>query len=130
MILPGRPSDVLLTGVSAMPLVGTLGRAELEFTAALIVRALQRKGDTWDDSVDMDDIKTAIALDKKEKHELAEVWSMPFHGLDARGLVAAGFAKWDQPGKRGDRIYLTTKFFEALSTARICHLKLETGKPT
>ena len=39
-----RPSDVYL-GVP--PLVGTMGHAEREFAAALIVRACQVNGDAW-----------------------------------------------------------------------------------
>lgn len=84
-----KPSNVVL---ARPPLVATMGRAELEAGAALIVRTLQRNGDTWR-VVTMDEVVQAIDADIAENVEpIASLNRNPFLRPDVRGLAKDGFA--------------------------------------
>jgi hypothetical protein len=59
MTMSFKPTDVYL-GIP--PLVGTLGRAEAEYSAALYVRVCQQRGNAWA-PVTWSDVKKAMQCD-------------------------------------------------------------------
>ncbi len=86
-----RPSDVVLAG---MPLVDTMGRAEAEAAATLLVRACQSLGDAWQD-IEPRAIGEVIKADLAAGREpLASLNRNPFFRPDAHELVRRGFAEW------------------------------------
>jgi len=107
---PGfRPSDVVL---GTPPLVDTMGRAEAELAAALIVRACQVRGDAWQ-AVSPDAIVKVIQEDVAAGRE--PVTSMnrnPFWRPDAHDLVKRGGAEW--VGAEGVVLRLTPKGLASL----------------
>lgn len=106
-----KPSDVSLLD-SMPPLVDTMGRAEAEAAAALIVRTCQARGDAWQD-VGPRAIGEVIRADLEAKRE-------PFHSLnhnpffrpDPSSLVKCGCAEW--VGQPGGAVRFTAKGFEGL----------------
>lgn len=92
-----KPSEVVLG--PDVPLVGTLGKAEFEHAAAMLVRACQVLGDKWQ-PVDPDE---GIEVFRKDVEAKTAPWvhlnTNPFFQPDFRGLVEAGFANWTGPNK-------------------------------
>lgn len=91
------PSQVYL---AAIPLCATMGRAESEFAAALIVRTCQLLGDEWR-SVSPRQIGEMLRDDLEAKREpMASLSHNPFFRPDVWELVSRGFAQWiGEPGK-------------------------------
>lgn len=91
---PGfRPSQVSLGGCFP-PLVDTMGHAEAEAAAALLVRACQVQDDAWQD-VDGEAIGRVIAEDLKNgTRPLCSMVTNPFVKPSMRDLVERGFAEW------------------------------------
>jgi len=105
-----KPSDVVLTGV---PLGGTLGRSEVEFAAAIIVRTCQANGDTWT-PVGRAEMAAVLHEDVETKREPVASWDRnPFLHPDFRDLVARGLAAWIAPHP-DSRIQMTEKGLVAL----------------
>lgn len=88
------PSQISLDGL--LPLVGTLGRAEREFAATLLVRVSQAKGDQWQ-FVSPRTIGEVMNADLKAGNQPLERLSrnpfVPFP--DFRDLVNSGFAEFE-----------------------------------
>jgi len=91
-----KPSDIALF---VPPLVGTLGKSEIEGAAALIVRACQDHGDAWQ-AITPKQIGETMKKDIAEsKQPFCALMKNPFFQADVWKLVAEGFARWaDQPG--------------------------------
>lgn len=112
---PFKPSQVFLNAVP--PLTATMGRAEREHAAAMLVRVCQVLGDEWQ-SVE------PVTLGRVIRDDLAagvEPWKSlntnPFFRPDFHDLVATGFAEWREkaPGTPGGPpIAFTPKGIEAL----------------
>ncbi len=106
-----KPSQVFLTPV---PLCGTMGHAEREFAAALIIRACQVNGDTWH-AVTTQEIGRMIEAIQKDR--AADPWlfdflTNPFIKFDVYELVEHAYARWTgEPGK--SPVELTDRAFEA-----------------
>jgi len=84
---PFRPSDVVL--MPHVPLIGTMGRAEVEAAAGWMLLALRDKGDFWA-RVDSAELQAVL-----ENHADSMGWlTNPFLVPDFRDLVARGFAKF------------------------------------
>lgn len=87
-----KPSDVFL--VAFPPLVGTMGKAELEAAAAMLVRACQVNGNEWSPRSPMD---VGLAL-KADIDAGVEPWTSlnrnPFFRPDFRTLIDSGFARY------------------------------------
>lgn len=102
-----RPSDVLLL---ALPLVGTMGRAEREYAAALVVRACQVLGDSWQ-PISPKQLGEVIAGDLAAKREpLTGLNRNPFLFPDFPDLIALGFVERTPEGQ----VAFTVKGLEAL----------------
>lgn len=98
------PSEVVL---HAIPLVGTLGRTEREMAAALIVRACQVNGDTWQ-PVTPKMIREMLERDAADGVEpMASLNRNPFARPNFWELVAEGYASGD-PAKH-EPLALTEK---------------------
>lgn len=111
IVPPFRPSQVILR--VPLPLVATMGRAEREQAATLIVRACVREGDTWK-PVTLKQIGAAGAADIEEQIEpLYSLRANPFFNPDFRDLVAHGFASCTF--ESGSPIELTPRAFEAIA---------------
>lgn len=107
-----KPSEVVLRPV--IPLMATMGRAERELAAAMIVRTCAVKGDAWQ-PVGPATIGEVIRADLDAK---LEPWtglnSNPFcPSPDFRDLVKHGFARWTAGDDKGP-LELTAKGIEAL----------------
>lgn len=111
-----KPSQVDL---AAPPLVGTLGHAEMEFAAAMIVRACQVHGDAWQ-AVSWDQIQSAMYADMTaERPPFAALMRNPFFQPDVHELVAKGFARWTgEPAGRAPVELLPPAFEKMLSWVR------------
>jgi len=98
-----QPDEIL---VDVLPFVGTLGYAELEHAAAVIVFLCQREG-AWVAA-------TEKMVDKHQHVEPLATWvGSPFFKPDLLALVAAGYATRTQdPGGVG--FALTDAVFEKL----------------
>lgn len=115
-----KPSDIVLRNP---PLVGTMGRAECEFAAAVIVRTCQIKNpDEWQ-PVTPGDVGAMITHD--QKHRIEPMYSCcnnPFFRPDFDRLVESGFARWiGEPADVRDRkgpIELTTEGITAAAKHR------------
>lgn len=106
-----RPSDVDLRR-SFPPLVGTMGHAEAEFAATLIVRVCQVRGDAWQD-VGIDAIGEVITADLgAEREPLHSMNRNPFCGANPHDLVKRGCAEW--VGEPGGTLRFTQKGFAGL----------------
>lgn len=92
-----RPSQVLLAG---LPLCNTMGKAEIEFAAALIVRACQALGDVWQ-PVTLEEVARVIKQDVDQAREpFTSLMRNPFFKPEFWLLVERGFAKWlGEPGE-------------------------------
>lgn len=104
-----RPSDVVL---AVPPLVGTMGHAEAEFAAAVIVRTLAANGDTWR-PVESIEISAVMRSDADAQIEpFASLVRNPFFRPDIHDTVKRGFARW--VNAPGGAVELTAAGIEAL----------------
>jgi hypothetical protein len=101
--LPFRPSQVVLAPV---PLVGTMRRAEVEFAAALLVRACQVLGDRWQ-PLSWQQVAKVLRADRTS---VAKWLANPFFRPDVHDLVARGYAA----GNPTAEVWLTAAGLEAL----------------
>lgn len=83
------PGDVVLAPV---PLVGTMGRTEVEHAAAILVRVCQVRG-AWG-AVTTGDVREVGLADVAAGQPLASMWTNPFLRPEFGGLVERGFARW------------------------------------
>lgn len=84
---PFRPSDVVL--MPHVPLVGTMGRAEVEAAAGWMLLALRDSGDAWGE------VTPADCRAVHDKHADSMRWIQnPFLVPDFWDLVARGFAEF------------------------------------
>jgi len=105
-VIDFKPSHVVL---AVPPLTGTMGRAEREHAAAIIVRTCQVQGDEWK-SVTEDQVMAMLTADLEAGTQpFVSLIKNPFFKPDPAALVAAGFAKRD-----GEALELTAKGIEAL----------------
>lgn len=73
------------------PLVGTLGRSEVEYAAALILFGLHHLGRDWSAALREDELLGVLG--KAIDSDPVKSWrSNPFLQPDFAGLIAAGFA--------------------------------------
>lgn len=107
---PFRPSQVVL---AVPPLCGTMGHAEREFAASLIVRACQARGDAWQ-PIDLKTLGEVLGDDLAAKVEpWASLNRNPFFRPDFRELADGTFGRWTgEPGESA--IELTPAGVEAL----------------
>lgn len=92
-----KPSDVRL-GIP--PLVGTMGHAEVEYAAALVVRTCQQNSDRWQ-PVSLQALVAVIKADVEEKREPNFSFSTnPFFRPNFRALAKSKFGRWT--GKAGE----------------------------
>lgn len=89
-----KPSQVELI---VPPLVDTMHHAQTEFAAAMIVRALQRRGDTWRPITTAEVFEVAREDDKGEDPTWSKLYKNPFFRPDVHKLVANGYATWLEP---------------------------------
>ncbi len=105
------PSQVQLV---VPPLAGTMGRAEVEFAAALIVRACQVLGDRWQ-PISWKQSVEAFKADRDAGREFGRLMENPVFRPDAYDLVKRGFAQWGSTRSgEGDTVELTDKGFECM----------------
>lgn len=89
-----RPLNVVLL---TPPLVGTMGRSEIEVAAALLVRTLQVTGNTWR-GVTPKEVGDVLAGDLHAECEPVTSWNRnPFIMPDFPGLLQEGFTKYSDP---------------------------------
>jgi len=101
------PSEVVLI---VPPLVGTMGAAEREHAAAIIVRACAQLADVWQ-PLSPRDIGLVLQADELAQREpFASLVRNPFFRPNVRDLVEAGFAEFDAE----ERVSLTAKGLDAL----------------
>jgi hypothetical protein len=85
-----EPCDVVL--VAPMTLAGTMHKAELEWGAALVVRALQRANSPWCE-LTLVEVIASVRADVDEGVEpIASLSRNPFFQPDVRGLAKDGYA--------------------------------------
>lgn len=89
-----KPSQVNLSKM----FVDTFRRMELEATAAIIVKILATNGDTWRTATCTELAEGFKAL-VKEEGPWRQRFNNPFVRVDMHGLVAFGFAQWEEDGK-------------------------------
>lgn len=82
-----KPSQV---EILPSPLIATMGRAETESAAALIVHTCAANGDAWQ-AVSTDMVVRAVR-DAGPDSTIGQIVRNPFLAPDFVGLVAAGFA--------------------------------------
>jgi hypothetical protein len=97
-----KPSEIVL-GVP--PLVGTMGRAEAEFAAALVVLACEANGDRWQAVAWPQITAAAKAALEEGRRPWLTLLSNPFYRPDVWELVKRGFARWE--GEPGGPVELT-----------------------
>jgi len=92
-----KPSDVALR---VPPLARTMGKAEREAAAGLMVRVCQANGDTWG-PVLWTDVKAVLLADEEAKYEpFASLLNNPFFRPDVESLADAGYCTIEgEPGK-------------------------------
>jgi hypothetical protein len=96
-----------------LPLVATMGRAEREQAATLIVRTCVREGDTWA-PVTPQQIGATIKADLEEQIDpLYSLRENPFFKPDFRDLAEHGYASCTF--ETGAPLELTPKAFEAIA---------------
>lgn len=116
-----RPSDVHL---GVIPLVGTLGRAELEHAAALLVRACQLHEDKWQ-PVSLEMVGATIAHDSTNLVGALPFWiTNPFMARpDFYGLLRRGYATRDPPDASTPdelaRLILSDKAMQAFAKHKV-----------
>ncbi len=105
------PSQVFLNCIP--PLTATMGRAEREHAAALLVRACQVMGDRWQ-PVTPAMLGEVIQADLAAQAEpLSSLNRNPFFCPDFHDLAAKGFARWTEEDGKGP-LELTERGIEAL----------------
>lgn len=90
-----KPSEIAL---SALPLGNTMGKAEVEMAAALIIRACQLNGDTWQ-SISGEDLLEVVRLASAGNAPEKFWMENPFLSPDYQGLIERGFAALTDDGK-------------------------------
>jgi len=107
-----KPSQVVL-GVP--PLVATMGCAEAEFAAALIVRACHALGNAWQ-PIAWKQIREVVLSDFDAKREpFASLIQNPFFRPDVHDLVERGCARWTTSDDSGEgSVELTADGLEKL----------------
>lgn len=82
------------------PFVGSLGSAELEHAAALLVRACQVRGDRWQPML-YDEMEAVLKDDiAQQRGPICRFLRSPFLSPDFARLVDGGWAAWHgEPGK-------------------------------
>lgn len=82
------------------PFVGTLGSAELEHAAALLVRACQVRGDRWQ-AMTYEEMEEVLKVDITEQRgPICRFLRSPFLSPDFARLVEGQWAAWiGEPGK-------------------------------
>jgi hypothetical protein len=105
-----KPSQVVII---VPPLVATMGRAESEHAATLLVLACATKGDTWG-PIQPEEVGKAIHVALEERREPWHSLNRnPFFKPDFYELVSKGFARWTQEEGKGP-IAFTDKGLERL----------------
>lgn len=115
-----KPSQVVLL---RPPLADTMRHAEAEAAAAMIVRTLAVKGDTWR-AVTWDEIEDVIATDmtgtvnpltmvRTPIEPLGSLMRNPFFRPDVHDTIRRGFARWT--GDPGGPVEFTDAGIQALS---------------
>lgn len=116
-----KPSDIDVFGVP--PLVGTMGKSEVELAAAILVRVLALNGDIWRAV----SLQEAAAVETVERERLKgkeagvpEFWTIPpfISSPDFHELVERGYASFDDQGGAPPDIAFTEKGLEALKSWR------------
>lgn len=88
---PFRPSQVHL---AVPPLCGTMKHAEREFAAALIVRACQVLGDTWQ-PITIEQLSEVLKADKAASVEpVTSLFRNPFFRPNFWELADGAFGRW------------------------------------
>jgi len=107
-----RPSDFIISdNPITQALIGTLGRAELEFCAALIIRWHHARGAQDWEAVSREDIAKLFGSDP-----IAGAWARcPFFRPDPFAFARGGFITEWLDGDASSKGELTPKFFEAVS---------------
>lgn len=107
---PFKPSQVRL---EVIPLVATMGKAEIELTAAGIVRALALSGDAWE-PIPLARVADIAREDvERQLHPYHHWWKNPFVQPAPWLMVERGFAVFGA-GDSGPTIAFTDKGCEAL----------------
>jgi len=108
-----KPSDIRLA--LPVPLCGTMGKAEAEFAATLLVRACVRHGDAFD-SILPAQMGDTIGADLEE--QVDPLWSLrnnPFFRPNFDELVKRGFAEYvGEDGGRKRPLRFTASGLEVL----------------
>lgn len=86
-----KPSQVVLI---VPPLVATMGRAESEHAAALLVFACATKDDTWGPIEPQEMSKIILTAIKEQREPWHSLNRNPFFKPDFYELVSKGFARW------------------------------------
>ncbi len=96
-----KPSQVFLNTVP--PLTATMGKSEAEAAAAMLVRAMQVRGDAWA-QVFPKEIGEVLKADLDGKVEpWASLNRNPFFRPDFDMLIERGFARWCGDESEGRR---------------------------
>lgn len=104
-----RPPSTLLPEALAMPpFVGTLGDAEAEHAAAVLIVILAENGDTWGP------IKREQFYAARNSPTLAAQARNPFFRPHIGHLVDAGYAQYTDRDHHA--LVFTSKFFDTMST--------------
>lgn len=91
-----KPSQVELV---VPPLVGTMGSAEIEQAASLIVRTCQVLGDRWQ-AVTFAQIANAMGIELVNRTQYSALLSNPYFRPNVWRAVDGGFVRWTaEPGK-------------------------------
>ncbi len=105
-----KPSDVVLHPV---PFVGIMGKSEIEFAAAVLVRVLQLRDDTWN-PIAWQHFGSLLASNPNDKI-LAPWGRNPFFRPDFVALTEAGYSETGPDSLVKDiRIQFTAAGFDAL----------------
>lgn len=85
------PSQVVL---GTPPLTATMGKSEVEFAAALLVRVCHARGDVWA-AQSPRDVQDVLGADIASNRDPVARWNgNPFLRPDFRRLVEGGYARW------------------------------------
>lgn len=104
-----KPSDIVL---AAIPLVDTMGKAEAELAAALLLIGLQHSGDEWRA---LPAREMGLALQPLVDKPPVKYWSNPFVHPDFGELVKRGFAEFiEHDGNARGALRFTAKGIEAV----------------
>ena len=107
-----KPSQVLLI---VPPLVGTMKKAEVESAAAVIVRACQVRGDTWQ-RIEFDDLVAVVKDDVENKREpLSSLMHNPFFRPSFAALSDGSYGRWVDTGKDKHALELTAAGIAAIA---------------